>query len=45
MLEKLDRMKAEGESVWVDPGGYKAAVTERELAFKAELKRQQQGGS
>jgi len=44
MLEKLDRMKADGESVWVDPDGYKAAVAERELAFKAELKRQQ-GGS
>ena len=44
MLEKLDRMKADGESVWIDPDGYRAAVTERELAFKEELKRQQ-GGS
>jgi metallo-beta-lactamase class B len=45
MLEKLDRVKAgAGESVWIDPGGYKAAVAERELAFEAELKRQQ-GGS
>jgi metallo-beta-lactamase class B len=44
MLEKLNRMKADGESVWIDPDGFKAAVTERELAFKAELKRQQ-GGS
>jgi metallo-beta-lactamase class B len=44
MLKKLDRMKADGESVWIDPDGYKAAVTERELAFKEELKRQQ-GGS
>jgi metallo-beta-lactamase class B len=45
MLEKLDRVKVDGESVWIDRDGYKAAVTERELAFKEELKRQQQGGS
>jgi metallo-beta-lactamase class B len=45
MLEKLDRMKVDGESVWIDPDGYKAAVAERELAFKEELKRQQNGGS
>jgi metallo-beta-lactamase class B len=46
MLEKLDRVKAgAGESVWIDPDGYKAAVAEREQAFEAELKRQQQGGS
>jgi hypothetical protein len=38
-------MKADGERVWIDPDGYKAAVTERELAFKKELKRQQQGES
>jgi metallo-beta-lactamase class B len=44
MLQKLDRMKADGESVWIDPDGYKAAVTEKDLAFKEELKRQQ-GGS
>jgi metallo-beta-lactamase class B len=44
MLEKLDRVKVDGQSVWIDPDGYKAAVTERELAFKEELKRQE-GGS
>lgn len=44
MLEKLDRMKTDGESVWIDPDGYRAAVTEKELAFRKELKRQQ-GGS
>ena len=45
MTAKLGRMKADGESVWIDPDGYKAAVAERELAFETELKRQQQGGS
>jgi metallo-beta-lactamase class B len=45
MLEKLDRAKAgAGESVWIDPQGYKAAVAERQQAFEAELKRQQGGG-
>jgi metallo-beta-lactamase class B len=45
MLEKLDRAKAGGgESVWIDPEGYKAAVAERQAAFEAELKRQQGGG-
>jgi metallo-beta-lactamase class B len=44
MLEKLERVKTDGESVWIDPDGYKAAVAERELAFEAELKRQQGGG-
>jgi metallo-beta-lactamase class B len=41
MLQKLDRVKAgAGESVWVDPEGYKAAVAERQAAFEAERKRQ-----
>jgi metallo-beta-lactamase class B len=45
MLAKLERAKAgAGESVWIDPEGYKAAVAERQLAFETELK-QQQGGS
>jgi metallo-beta-lactamase class B len=44
MLAKLDRAKAgAGESVWIDPEGYKAAVAERQAAFEAELKRQQGG--
>jgi metallo-beta-lactamase class B len=44
MLAKLERSKAgAGESVWIDPEGYRAAVTEREHAFEAELKRQQAG--
>ncbi len=42
MLAKLARAKAgAGESVWIDPDGYKAAVAEREQAFEAELKRQE----
>jgi metallo-beta-lactamase class B len=44
MLAKLARAKAgAGESVWIDPEGYKAAVAERQQAFEAELKRQQGG--
>jgi metallo-beta-lactamase class B len=45
MLAKLERAKAgAGESVWIDPEGYKAAVAERQQAFETELKKQQ-GGS
>jgi metallo-beta-lactamase class B len=44
MLAKLERAKAgAGESVWIDPEGYRAAVAERQQAFEAELKRQQGG--
>ncbi len=47
MLAKLDRAKAitktggAGESVWIDPEGYRAAVAERQHAFETELKRQE----
>jgi metallo-beta-lactamase class B len=45
MLEKLERARAgAGESVWIDPQGYRDAVTDRQQAFEAELKRQQGGG-
>jgi metallo-beta-lactamase class B len=45
MPAKLNRIKAgEDHRVWIDPLGFKAAVTEREQAFEAELKRQR-GGS
>jgi metallo-beta-lactamase class B len=45
MLAKLERAKTgAGESVWIDPEGYKTALTERQQAFEAELKKQQ-GGS
>jgi metallo-beta-lactamase class B len=41
MEEKLARAGQAGESVWIDPEGYKAAVAEREQAFEAELRKQQ----
>jgi metallo-beta-lactamase class B len=45
MLAKLERAKAgAGESVWIDPEGYKTAVAERQQAFETELKQQQGGG-
>jgi metallo-beta-lactamase class B len=45
MQAKLERAQAgAGESVWIDPEGYRAAVAERQQAFEAELKRQQGGG-
>jgi metallo-beta-lactamase class B len=40
MADKLARAKDAGESVWIDPEGYKAAVAEREQAFEAELQKQ-----
>jgi metallo-beta-lactamase class B len=41
MLAKLQKAQAgAGESVWIDPEGYRAAVAERQQAFEAELKRQ-----
>ena len=41
MLAKLARAKVgAGESVWVDPEGYRAAVAEREQAFRAVLAKQ-----
>jgi metallo-beta-lactamase class B len=41
MLGKLERARAgAGESVWIDPDGYRAAVLEREQAFETELQRQ-----
>jgi metallo-beta-lactamase class B len=40
MLDKLARAKEAGESVWIDPEGYKATVAERERAFEAELQKQ-----
>ncbi len=43
MLDKLERAGKTGESVWIDPQGYKASVAEREQAFETELHKQQQG--
>jgi len=45
MEEKLKHAQAgAGESAWIDPKGYHAAVAERQQAFEAELKRQQGRG-
>jgi metallo-beta-lactamase class B len=45
MLDKLARAKSgAGESVWLDPEGYRTAVTDRQQAFQAELKKQQEAG-
>ena len=41
MLDKLSKAEKTGESVWIDPQGYAAAVTEREQAFETELRKQQ----
>ena len=43
MLDKLAKAQKSGESVWIDPQGYQAAVAEREQAFEKELRKQQQG--
>jgi len=44
MLAKLARAKAgAGESVWVDPEGYRAAVADRGQAFREVLARQEAG--
>ncbi len=40
MLPKLKRMPAEGDRVWIDPAGYKEALTEAQHAFEAAYQRQ-----
>lgn len=40
MLEKLQSMPTEGDKVWVDPAGYRAAVDAAERDFQKELARQ-----
>jgi len=45
MLAKIQRMNAGDKSAFVDPGAYKAYITDREQAFEAELKKQQAGRS
>jgi metallo-beta-lactamase class B len=45
MLAKLARMPQHGDSVWIDPDGYRAAVAERKAAFETELHKQQQAAS
>ena len=43
MLDKLARAGSgqAGESAWIDPQGYQAAVAERETAFETELHKQE----
>jgi metallo-beta-lactamase class B len=43
MLDKLSRAGSgqAGESAWIDPQGYQAAVAEREKAFETELHKQE----
>ncbi len=40
MLAKLQRMPSEGDRVWIDPEGYKAAVTQARLAFEHACQKQ-----
>src|SRR5256885_9204823 len=40
LKDKLPKMSASGPNVFVDPGGYKAYVAEREQAFEKELAKQ-----
>jgi len=41
MVEKLAKAANAGESVWIDPEGYQAAVAEHERTFEAKLRGQQ----
>lgn len=41
MLAKLARMPQQGDSVWIDPNGYRSAVAERQQAFETELHKQE----
>jgi len=46
MLAKLERANAgAGQSVWIDPEGYRKAVAEKEREFEAELRKQERGGT
>ena len=40
-VAKLDRLAQQGSGVWVDPAGYREAVSEFESTYRAELARQQ----
>lgn len=41
MLAKLARMPQQGDSVWIDPNGYRSVVAERQQAFETELHKQE----
>ena len=40
MLAKYDRFKKGDKNAFIDPGGYKAYIADREQAFEAEFKKQ-----
>jgi metallo-beta-lactamase class B len=41
LLQKVARMQIEGQSVFIDPEGYKRAIAHSRAAFEADLARQQ----
>lgn len=41
MLEKVARMQKEGDAVWVDPQGYRAAIDAGQRSFEKNLSEQQ----
>jgi metallo-beta-lactamase class B len=43
LISKYDRWKRGDKNAFVDPGGYKAYIADREQAFLVELRRQQTG--
>jgi metallo-beta-lactamase class B len=44
MEEKYHRLREGGTNPFIDPQGYKNYVNEKELEFRVELARQQEGG-
>ena len=43
MLEKLARLPKQGDSVWIDPDGYRSTIAERAAAYRQKLAEQQSG--
>ena len=43
MLQKLQRMPAEGAAVWIDPAGYKRALAAKQAAFEKEVAAERTG--
>ena len=44
LVQKYDRMQKGDTLAFVDPAGYKAAVAQKEMEFRKELARQENGG-
>lgn len=40
LLGKFARMRSEGDRVWIDPEGYRQAISSHEQSFRRELERQ-----